>query len=340
MRPATPRSANRRRWRAAASVGEPTDRVPDRGTGPRADERDNGPVKETAHAKGPGTRPATLLPRQPATPAGPAPCRSRSWCRTATSREPVRRPRPRRARGLDPAQGVIQPIVVTPLTSELTIVAGERRWRAAQRAGLAEVPVVVRRLEEDRQQLELALVENLQRADLNALEEAEAYRLLAETFGLAQDRIAERVGRARAITNSSGCCGCRPRCRTWCARARSRRPGAPAARARRPGRIGLAEARGPTDSRRGARGARFRRRQAEAPRARGGRPESTPPPRPKRLTRALQTRSKSAARAGGAIRLRFHSEEELMRLTSSCSGGPSGLPGLSVHRRGGRVARS
>ena len=79
------------------------------------------------------------------------------------------------------SQGVVQPIVVTPKSDgKFTIIAGERRWRAARRAGLDEVPVVIRELESDRQLLEMALVENLQRSDLNPVEEGEAYRSLKE----------------------------------------------------------------------------------------------------------------------------------------------------------------
>lgn len=102
------------------------------------------------------------------------------------------------------AQGVIQPIVAVPATDgAYTIVAGERRWRAALRAGLAEVPVVVREPASDRELLELALVENLQRTDLDPIEEAEAYRTLTETFGLAQQEVAARVGKARTtVTNT------------------------------------------------------------------------------------------------------------------------------------------
>lgn len=102
------------------------------------------------------------------------------------------------------SQGVIQPIVAVPATGgRYTIVAGERRWRAAQRAGLSEVPVVVREVSGDRELLELALVENLQRSDLNPVEEAEAYRTLRETFELSQDAIASRVGKARTtVTNT------------------------------------------------------------------------------------------------------------------------------------------
>src|SRR6185503_1784446 len=95
-------------------------------------------------------------------------------------------------------QGVIQPLVVSADgDGTFTIVAGERRFRAARLAGLAEVPVVVRQAGSDRELLELALVENLQRADLNALEEAEAYRSLQDDFGRTQEELALRVGKSR-----------------------------------------------------------------------------------------------------------------------------------------------
>ena len=102
------------------------------------------------------------------------------------------------------AQGVIQPLVVSRAEGgKFEIVAGERRWRAAQLAGLETVPVVVREATDDRQLIELALVENLQRTDLNAIEEAEAFRSLREGFDLSQADIGERVGRSRtAVTNS------------------------------------------------------------------------------------------------------------------------------------------
>jgi len=101
------------------------------------------------------------------------------------------------------AQGIIQPLVVTPEGEGYAIIAGERRWRAAQRAGLAAVPVVVRQVADDRELLELALVENLQRSDLNPIEEAEAYAALQEKFGLSQEEVAGRVGKARTtVTNA------------------------------------------------------------------------------------------------------------------------------------------
>jgi ParB family transcriptional regulator, chromosome partitioning protein len=93
--------------------------------------------------------------------------------------------------------GVLQPVIVTEVLDGYQLVAGERRVRAAQMAGLDRVPATVRQMT-NRDQLAIALVENLQRADLNAMEEAHAYRQLAEEFSLTQDQIAERVGRARA----------------------------------------------------------------------------------------------------------------------------------------------
>jgi len=96
------------------------------------------------------------------------------------------------------AQGIIQPLAVAAdPAGHYTIIAGERRWRAARRAGLESVPVVVRAVAGDRELLELALVENLQRSDLNPLEEAEAYQSLQEKFGLSQEEVAGRVGKAR-----------------------------------------------------------------------------------------------------------------------------------------------
>lgn len=95
------------------------------------------------------------------------------------------------------AQGIIQPIVVRRADSGYEIVAGERRWRAAQRAGLLKVPVVVRDIPEDRL-LAVALIENIQRQDLNPIEEAHAYRRLADEFHLTQEQIADAVGKDRS----------------------------------------------------------------------------------------------------------------------------------------------
>lgn len=98
--------------------------------------------------------------------------------------------------------GVLQPIVVRPSSGGFEVVAGERRWRAAEAAGLNTIPAVVKTLT-DQEALELALVENLQREDLNAMERARAYRRLMAEFGLTQDEIAERVGKSQpSVANS------------------------------------------------------------------------------------------------------------------------------------------
>ncbi len=98
--------------------------------------------------------------------------------------------------------GVLQPLIVVRQGDGYQLVAGERRWRAAKLAGLPTVPVIIKDLA-PQQTLELALVENLQRKDLNPLEEAAAYRQLIEEFGLTHEEVARRVGRSRvAITNT------------------------------------------------------------------------------------------------------------------------------------------
>jgi ParB family transcriptional regulator, chromosome partitioning protein len=99
-------------------------------------------------------------------------------------------------------QGIIQPLVVRPKNDGFELIAGERRWRAAMKAGLSRVPVVVRAAS-DHEALQLALVENLQREDLNPIEEASGYRRLQEEFQWSQEEMAERVGKSRpAIANS------------------------------------------------------------------------------------------------------------------------------------------
>jgi len=100
-------------------------------------------------------------------------------------------------------QGIVQPIIVTPRGDKLEIVAGERRWRAASLAGLTKVPVVLREKHTEADLLEVALVENLQREDLNPLDAAEAYARLKDEFRLSHERIADRVGKDRTtITNA------------------------------------------------------------------------------------------------------------------------------------------
>lgn len=99
--------------------------------------------------------------------------------------------------------GLIQPIVVKPTSNgRYSIIAGERRWRACRMAGLYEVPVIIKNADEQ-ELMELALIENLQREDLNAVEEALGYRSLIDAFGLTQEQVAKRMGKSRvAVTNA------------------------------------------------------------------------------------------------------------------------------------------
>lgn len=135
---------------------------------------------------------------------------------SATTDIPIERirPNPRQPRQrMDPDEldslaasirehGVLQPILVTETIDGYQLVAGERRFRASQQAGLERIPAVIRQLA-DRDQLEIALVENLQRADLGAMEEAHAYLALASEFAMTHEQIAQRVGRAKStITNT------------------------------------------------------------------------------------------------------------------------------------------
>lgn len=95
------------------------------------------------------------------------------------------------------AAGVLQPLLLRPVGLRYQVVAGERRWRAAQRAGMAKVPAIIRHVH-DQEALELTLIENLQREDLNPLEEAQAYERLTHEFGLTQEEVADRTGKDRA----------------------------------------------------------------------------------------------------------------------------------------------
>ncbi len=100
------------------------------------------------------------------------------------------------------ANGIVQPIVVRRAGSRYQIVAGERRWRAAQRAGLHKVPVVIKDVSDDKI-LEIALIENIQREELNPIEEANAFRKLIDTIGLTQEELSGRVGKERSLIATS-----------------------------------------------------------------------------------------------------------------------------------------
>jgi ParB family chromosome partitioning protein len=99
-------------------------------------------------------------------------------------------------------KGIIQPLVVRKMSEHYELVAGERRWRAAQKAGLLAVPVVIQDISDDTA-LEIALIENIQREDLNAIEQAEAFHALIEKFHLSQEEMAKRVGKDRSTVANS-----------------------------------------------------------------------------------------------------------------------------------------
>lgn len=216
------------------------------------------------------------------------------------------------------AQGIIQPILVTPKSANtFTIVAGERRWRAAQRAGLRAVPVVVRKTSDQAEMLEVALVENLQRADLNPLEEAEAFRSLQQISGLSQEAIAARVGKARtSITNTMRLLRLPAEVQALI------RDGSLSAGQARPllslktDEQRLALARQAVSKGLSAREIERRVNQSKVKKSSG---EDTIDPdtaaAAENLTRSLQTRVEiRRKRRGGSVRIHFHSEEELMRL--------------------------
>ena len=113
--------------------------------------------------------------------------------------------------------GIIQPLIVRKVDGRHELIAGERRWRAALAAGLSEVPVIIRTAN-DRDVLELSLIENLQRADLNPIEEAQGYARLAGEFGMRQEEIAQKVGRSRAaVANAMRLLDLHEQVRTWLA---------------------------------------------------------------------------------------------------------------------------
>jgi ParB family chromosome partitioning protein len=222
------------------------------------------------------------------------------------------------------AQGVIQPIVAVPddgapgRIDRYTIVAGERRWRAAQRAGLTEVPVVVRTVSGDQELLELALVENLQRADLNPVEEAQAYRTLGDTFSLSQDAIAARVGKARTTVTNALRLLRLPDEVTDMLRDGRLTAGQARPLLALPSAEAQAElARQAVEQDLTARELERRVQEPEPARPRKKAPEADvhTTAAQEKLTRRLQTKVEIRRRGDrGTLRIHFHSEEELMRL--------------------------
>ena len=221
--------------------------------------------------------------------------------------------------------GVLQPLVVTggpDRGGRYRIVAGERRWRAAQKAGLESVPVVFRDVDDERELLELALVENLQRSDLNPLEEAEAFRSLSDEFELSQQEIAHRVGRSRAaVANALRLLrlpsAVQEQLRSGALTAGQARPLLALGDEQSQIELGFRAERESLSARELERIAAGRRRKA-ATAHRTAAPESDPHTADavERLTRRLQTRVeiRRRRRGGGVLKIHFHSEPELIRI--------------------------
>ncbi len=223
--------------------------------------------------------------------------------------------------------GVLQPILVTETLEGYRLVAGERRVRAARLAGLTRIPAVVRELA-DRHQLELALVENVQRSDLNPLEEARAYRQLIDEFEYSQEEVAQKVGRARStVANTLRLLDLDPALQAAVAeetiteghaRAMASLDGA--------GQVGLL----PVVI---ARGLSVRQVEELVRRLQLPAPKSVAATRPgdpdaerveEDLRRALGTKvSLARTRRGGRIVIEFYSDEELGRLYERLTGGPA-----------------
>lgn len=221
--------------------------------------------------------------------------------------------------------GVLQPILVTSVTGGYRLIAGERRMRAAEMAGLTHIPAVVRTADE-MSQLALALIENLQRADLNALEEARAFRQLVDEFGLSHDDVGARVGRARStIANSLRLLELAPEVQEALGDGRLTEGHARAI-------AGLDD----HDAQREAltavvsRGLSVRQTEELVRRQRAGRqaprPQSSPSPDVERveegLREALGTKvTVSSGRRGGHITIRYYDNDDLGRLFDRLTGG-------------------
>ncbi len=176
----------------------------------------------------PSSQPTTSVSHPPSsTAAGAAPAREAAGAGSYTIDIDLIEPSPYQPRthfreeGLDElsrsirSSGIIQPLVVRQIGSRFQLIAGERRWRAAQRAGLSKVSVIVRQVT-DELALEMTLVENLQREDLNAIEAARAFERLMDEFGLTQESVAERTGKDRAtVANSMRLLKLEPMIQDW-----------------------------------------------------------------------------------------------------------------------------
>lgn len=290
-------------------------------------DRTNDPGRASGKKRGLGRGlDALIAPLPPAAPEPPEPAASPTTLPIAALRPNRLQPRTRfdeeslsdLAESIR-AQGIVQPLVVAAEEEGVySIVAGERRFRAAQLAGLTEVPVVLREVAGDRERLELALVENLQRSDLDPIEEAEAYQMLQESFGLSQDEVAARVGRSRpAVANALRLLRLPAEVRDLL------RDGSLTAGQARPLlSLEAAERQIELARRAVAEGLSARDMERLAASRPGAKPAKPAPPvevhaaaAAETLTRKLQTRVEIRRRGkGGVLTLHFHSEEELMRL--------------------------
>jgi ParB family chromosome partitioning protein len=224
--------------------------------------------------------------------------------------------------------GVLQPILVTETLDGYQLVAGERRFRASRLAGLERIPAVVRQLA-DRDQLELALVENLQRADLGPMEEAHAFQALVDEFELTHDTIAQRLGRSKsAITNTLRLLDLDPEVQSAIADGRLT-----AGHARAIGGLPVSQqahvARTVIDQGFSVRQAEELVRRLREPReARPAAPRRVPDPDLERVEEDLRRRlgtkvTLARSRNGGRIIIEFYSDEELGQLYDRLIGGPA-----------------
>jgi ParB family transcriptional regulator, chromosome partitioning protein len=217
--------------------------------------------------------------------------------------------------------GLLQPLVVRAVPEGFELIAGERRLRASEAAGLSAVPVVLREAE-PQSRLELALVENVQRQDLTALEEAEAYRHLTEEYGLTQEEVAKRVGKSRpSIANALRLLSLPPEVRAQLENGEIAAGHARAVLAIEGTAARVAFAREIADRQlpkaEAERVAADRGKHRRAPKTRGQRVDPNVQAVTDALTRALGTRVRLRKRGrGGVIEIEFYSEPELDRLMS------------------------
>ncbi len=221
--------------------------------------------------------------------------------------------------------GVLQPLIVTQeADGRYTLIAGERRWQAAKKAGLKEVPVIVREAS-DQERLELALIENVQRADLSPLETAEAYRQLTEEFGLTHEQIARRVGKSRvAVSNTLRLLHLPPSVQAALAAGQISEGHARAL-------LGLSSPQAQTAVLQTIlnKGLNVRQTEELVRKLSGERPQSKPKPAPTPEIQAIEERLQSAlgtrvrlkhGKKGGTVTIHYYSDEELEALIARLTG--------------------